>query len=67
MTRAVGYWWDFRHHNDGSMTCIVECDHRKADGFILAEFQDVAQAEACVADLRAGRRSMHEMLKEQLP
>lgn len=66
MTRPIGYWWDFRHHDNGQMTCIVECDHKKADGHILAEFAEVAQAEKCVAALRAGRISMHEMLKEGL-
>jgi hypothetical protein len=46
------------------MTVIVECDHPKADGRTLAEFNEPLQADALIADLKAGRKSMHTLLKE---
>lgn len=64
-------WWDFRHHDDGSMTCIVQTSHRKDDTDFIAEFtgdeRGVAQADALIADLKAGRRDLMKMIREARP
>lgn len=35
MRRPPSYWWDFNHHEDGTMTIIIETDDpRVPDGVI---------------------------------
>lgn len=58
MKRVPSYWWDVQHHDDRSMTLIVESDRAP---FVLAsmpyEEAYIEKAEKMIADLKAGRMS----------
>lgn len=53
MTKPTpGYWWDFRHNEDGSLVVVVESD---VSGFVERECATVQDAEKEVCALREGR------------
>ncbi len=36
--QAWSAWWDFDHHDNGTMTCIVQTSHPKDKSHYIAKF-----------------------------
>lgn len=50
------YWWDFQHHDDGSMSIVVETDDPRAGNPLKVMPCNTERADRVVRELKEGRR-----------
>jgi len=68
--RPPTYWWDFRHHEDGRMTLIVETTDRRCPSGVICEWnlpeptaeRQIDRANMLIADLQAGRTTLKQAM-----
>ena len=64
------YWWDFRHEGDGSMSIVIETTDTKVAGGVICSWpvpdgpadRLIGKAVALIADLRAGRKTLTQVM-----